>query len=136
MSDPETQNSTGEEEDGGQEAESLSSLPFGAGVFGANMNDTPGEGTSAMNMTEPVDKESEYSKPSQREDNVGWNMKHMANGWEHPDKSKESGNDRDNNSVDFASVWSTTNVNEMSDETHNNHRADEFRKAEDERQKT
>jgi len=136
MSNPETQNSTGKEEDGGQEAESLSSLPFGARVFGSNVNDTPGEGTSTMNMTEPVDKESECSKPSQRENNVGGNMEHMADGWEHPDKSKESGKNGDNKSVNLTSVRSTTNMDEMGDETHDYHSADEFRKAEDERQKT
>jgi hypothetical protein len=58
-SDPQAQDSTGDEEDGCQKGKGFSGLPLGAWALGVDINVLPGKGTTAVDLAEPVDQESE-----------------------------------------------------------------------------
>jgi len=122
-----------QEEECGEEGECLGGLPFRArGAVEADV--APGKGAAAVDVTEPVDQNTESGEPAQAEDEVGGNMQHVAEGRDHPDESGESGEDGEDNGVDFASTGWAANVDEVCNQTHDDNSRHEFREAEDERE--
>lgn len=111
-------------------------MPLGACAVVVNVNVAPGECRAAVDLAEPVDEESESSKPSQGKENVCGNVQHVADGWEHPYERQEGGKRGNDNSVDFAIAWSASLVDKVGHETQNYHGAYKFRKAEAEGEDT
>jgi len=132
---PQAQESTAKEEDGGQEGKGLGGLPFGAWrVVEANV--APAESAATVDIANPVKENSKCSKPSSREQNVHGHMKHVANGWEHPYQGQEGWEDGDDKSVDFARARWATKVDEVGDQAHDHHAADELCEAQAKREET
>jgi len=98
----------------------------------ANANIAPGKGGAAADVTEPVDQETESSKPCQGKNNVHWHMEHMAHSREHPDKRQDGRENCNDECVDFATVWCAVVMEEVGHNAQDDSRADEFRKAEEE----
>ena len=107
-----------EPEEGGEEAEGLSSLPLTAVAVVGQAR--PVESTAAARMVKLVDKEGESSEPGAAEEQVERVVQQVMRKGQQPDEGEEGGDGGDSLGVDLAVDWPALAVPVLRDEVADN----------------